>query len=341
MRTLTRAHTQLFRRTPDEQFATLAELHEHCCDERDAALTGWRAPEDIKAVASEEGLELYTGNCNPLAMNDWSFGQLCGLAGVGKDTVNKLKPDTARRVFEDALPRDGKPLQIYSVDGQVRSIHRASYTRVPNADLLETVLEFSTEFQAPQEGYTGGSGLYCGEQDLFCFLVDPLGWTEIGSQSFAPGFFLWNSEVGRRTIGVQTFWFQAVCQNHLVWDAVEVVEFSRKHTTNVGESRIEIQRIVERLAKRRDERKDGFYRVMQKAMAERLGDSADDVLPLLQQHGIAKSLAAEALKSAQATGALTIFSVVDALTRLSAQTHFAGDRTESDAKAGRLLQLAA
>ena len=68
------------------------------------------------------------------------------------------------------------------------------------------------------------------------FLVDPLGWTEIDGEAFAPGFYAWNSEVGRRSIGIETFWFQAVCQNHIVWDAVEVVEFSRKHTANVHEA---------------------------------------------------------------------------------------------------------
>ena len=55
---------------------------------------------------------------------------------------------------------------------------------------------------------------------MFCFLIDPAGWTEIGGQAFAPGFFVWNSEVGSRSVGIETFWFQAVCQNHIVWDAV-------------------------------------------------------------------------------------------------------------------------
>ena len=87
----------------------------------------------------------------------------------------------------------------------------------------------------------GGTGLYCGEQDMFYFLIDPAGWTEINGEAFAPGRTLplrsrpvvWNSQVGKRSVGVQTFWFQAVCQNHIVWDAVEVVDFSRKHTANV------------------------------------------------------------------------------------------------------------
>src|SRR3979409_2796745 len=96
----------------------------------------------------------------------------------------------------------------------------------------------------------------CGEQDMFVFLIDPLGWAEIEGEAFAPGFFLWNSEVGRRSIGVQTFWFQAVCQNHIVWDAVEVVDFSRKHTANVHESLSEIRRHIDRVGTSREGRPD-------------------------------------------------------------------------------------
>jgi hypothetical protein len=120
------------------------------------------------------------------------------------------------------------------------------------------VLEAAPDFQPPQKAASGGTGLYCGEQDFFAFLIDPGGWTEIRGEMFAPGFFVFNSEVGKRSLGVETFWFQEVCRNHLVWDPVEIVEFSRKHTGNIAESLTEIRRIIERLAKKRDERKDGF-----------------------------------------------------------------------------------
>jgi len=340
MQTLTRAHDQLFRRSPDERFETLQELWQHCNREKEHSQNTWREPEAIQPVSTEQGLGLSVGN-GALSLNDWSFTQLCGLAGVNKDTVNRLSADTAQRVFAETLPKGKKPLQVYSVDHLIRSVHRLSYTRLYNADLLSTVMEFATDFEPPQGAQNGGTGLYCGEQDMFCFLIDPLGWAEIEGQAFAPGFFLWNSEVGRRSVGIQTFWFQAVCQNHIVWDAVEVVEFSRKHTANVGEALDEIRRIVERLNDKRDERRDGFARLVRQAMAARLGQSADEVLPLLQQHGIARTLATEALEIAKQQGAFTVFSVLDALTRLSARSPYAGDRAEADAKAARLLTLAA
>lgn len=85
-------------------------------------------------------------------------------------------------------------------------------------------------------------------------------------EAFAPGFFLWNSEVGRRSVGVQTFWFQVVCQNHIVWDATDVVEIKRKRTANVHESLNEIRTLIESLVNTRDQRRDGFAKTIKNAM---------------------------------------------------------------------------
>jgi hypothetical protein len=125
---------------------------------------------------------------------------------------------------------------------------------------------------------------------MFVFLIDPQGWTEIGGETFAPDFFLWNSEVGRRALGVETFWFQAVCQNHIVWDAVEVVEFSRKHTANVRDSLLDIRRIIQTLAAKRDQRRDAFAKVIQRAMQTRLGNDTEEVTAALAKAGIGRLL---------------------------------------------------
>ena len=146
-----------------------------------------------------ERLMLDAGDDGAFEMNDWSFGQLCRLSGVAKETVNRLSPDTAARVFAETLPRGNKPLQLFTLGGQLRSIHAASYTRLHNADLLDVVKEVAGDFQPPPKGFNGATGLYGGEQDMFCFLIDPTGWTEIDGEAFAPGFFLWNSEVGCRS----------------------------------------------------------------------------------------------------------------------------------------------
>ena len=147
--------------------------------------------------------------------------------------------------------------------------------------------------------------------------------------------------MGKRSVGIQTFWFQAVCRNHLVWDATEVTEFTRKHTGKVGEALGDIRRIVEQLVEQRDARRDGFTRVIKRAMEEKLGSDAEETLKALTKAGIGRSLAKRALELAEAKGRFTIFSLVDALTRLAAESEFIGERTDADQKAAKLLELVA
>ncbi|MFC1601295.1 DUF932 domain-containing protein [Candidatus Sumerlaeota bacterium] len=340
MQNLTRAHGELYRRAPDERFDSLEALAKHCKAEREESEDRWHPP-GVLVPHANGGLSLNLGEDGRFALNDWSFLQLCKIAGVSKDTVNQLSPETARRVLAETLPSSSKPLQLFTADAGIRSIHGTSYTRLYNADLIDMLQETATDFEPPQKASGEGTGLYCGEQDMFVFLIDPAGWAEIEDQAFAPGFFVWNSEVGCRSVGIQTFWFQAICQNHIVWDAVEVIEFKRKHTANVGDSLSEIRGIVESLVHKRDSRRDGFVQVMRKATEKVLGADGDEVIKVLTRNGIPRSLSKEALKIAEEQGCFTIFSMVDALTRLAGQIKNAGDRNEIDQKASALLALAA
>jgi hypothetical protein len=338
---LTRASGELFRRSPDERYPDLDALLAHCRREKDESEDRWHPPRALAPEATPEAkLGLRAGSGGLFALNDWSFGQLCGLARVSKDTVNRLAAGTAAQVFRETLPGGNKPLQLLTRAESVRSVHGTAYTRLHNADLVAMLKDYGTDFEPPQTGFNGATGLYCGEQDLFAFLIDPGGWAEIGGEAFAPGFFVWNSEVGKRSVGIQTFWFQKVCANHIVWDAVEVIDFARKHTANVGDAVAEIRRHVEQLVKKRDERRDGFLRVMRKAMEQTLGADAEEVMKALAKHGLGRGLAKQAVESV-AGGRFTIFALVDALTRLARQAEYAGDRTALDVQAAGLLALAA
>lgn len=338
MANLKRAHHELFKRGPDECFQSLPSLHEHCTHQREQSEDIWQRPQDLTlthdlTICGSDGAEL--------AFNDWSFTQACRMAGISKDTINRLSTKTASRALQETLPGTDKPLQLLATENRIRSMHGVAYTRLWNADVLEVVSEFSTDFSPPQTARDGVStGLYCGEQDMFAFLVDPTGWTEIDGQAFAPGFFVWNSEVGRRSVGIQTFWFQRICQNHIVWDAIEIVEFSRKHTANVQNALSEIRSVIESLINRRDDRRDSFASVIKKAMTQRLGDDRDEVFKTLVGEKLPSTLARDAIEIATQTGGFTVFSIVDALTKLSQRDNFAGSRAAMDAKIGSLLALA-
>ena len=165
---------------------------------------------------------------------------------------------------------------------------------------------------------------------MFAFLIDDSAWVEIGGEQFAPGFFVWNSEVGRRTIGVETFWFQHVCANHVVWDAIEVVRYSRKHTTKVVSAMDDIQDIIRRLVRSRDARRDAFADSMKKALSTSLGTDADEATKALTGYGISMNLVKSAVSSMATNGAgFTIFRAVDALTRLTGRLAYPVNRVTS------------
>lgn len=341
MANLTRAHRELFERAPDERFDSLQELWDRCQRDKQLSNDSWHLPQVLNPTTLDGRVTVTLGDDGAFLLNDWSFTQLCRISGISKDTVNQLSSETASRALQETLPSAEKPIQLLTSGQTVRSLHGVTYTRLWNTELLAVIREFATDFQPPQAGVNGGTGLYCGEQDLFAFLIDPTGWAEIGGEAFAPGFFVWNSEVGRRSLGIQTFWFEAVCRNHIVWDAVEVVDFTRKHTAKVGDGLTEIRRIIESLVEKRDQRRDGFVRVLTRATSETLGADAESATKELLKHGIPRHLAQDAIEIARQQGRFTIFSLVDALTRLTQKAKFIGDRTEADAKVAALLALAA
>ncbi len=340
MASLTRANRELYRRGPDESFQTLQELHDHCRQERRYSVDLWQLPQTLLPTVSGGELSVTLEKGDSVELNDWSFSQMCRLSGISKDTINRFNPETATLAFRDTLPQADKPVQLLTTGRTVRSVHGVSYTRLWNAELIEAIRDVATDFQPPQTASNGGTGLYCGEQDMFCFLIDPTGWIDIDGEAFAPGFFVWNSEVGRRSLGMQSFWFQRVCQNHIVWDAVQVVDFSRKHTANVRDGLLEIRRHIEALVAKRDSRRDKFAEVLKKAMHTRLGTDSEEVAKELGKHGIPQHYIKDAMEIARAQGGFTIFALVDALTRLTQRVTFAADRAEADCKVAQLLSLA-
>ena len=338
---LTRASQELYRRSPDECFSTLEELWQHTRQEREFSQDRWHLPQVLAPRVNGGQVTVTLDDQGPHLLNHWSFAQLCRLAAVNIETLNRLSPETASLALQETLPSAEKPIQLLTTGKMVRSLHGVVYTRLWNVDLLDVIREFATDFEPPQAGLNGATGLYCGEEDLFAFMIDPTGWTEIGGEAFAPGFFVWNSEVGCRSLGIQTFWFQAVCRNHVVWDAVEVVDYTRKHTAKVGNGLTEIRRIIEMLVEKRDERRDGFVRVLTRAMSQTLGADAESATKELLKNGIPRNLAHDAIEIARQQGRFTIFSLVDALTRLTQKVKYIGDRTDADAKVAALLALAA
>lgn len=336
---LMKANRELFRRAPDECFESFADLQRHCFEWKEESAEHWFKPQTLIPLSKPGSMTIRFESGDEHQLNDWSFSQLCRLCGVSRDTLNRLSPETAAKAIAETLPNADRPIQFHSNETVMRSIHGVSYTRLWNSELLDVVSDYESEFQPPHRAFNGhGTGLYCGEQDLFAFLVDNDGWVTIGDQKFAPGFFVWNSEVGRRSLGIQTFWYQHICGNHIVWDAIEVVDYSRKHTSSVREGLSEIRCLIEALIERRDERKDKFEKGVELALSTKIGVDLDEAFKVITAQGIPRNLAKDASKVVN--GNHSIFAWVDALTRASGSIKFAGNRNALDQKIGSLMSLA-
>src|SRR5581483_11793643 len=194
MTNLTHASRQLFTRPADERYANLPDLLRATVDTKNRCTSATVSRNHLRPFVHDSYLSFWSGQL-PIRLNDWSFTQLCQLAGASKDTVNRLKSDTAVQVFTDLLStRNGRSdtFQALIFDERIiRSINGLGYRRLWSSDLVALLMEYATDFTPPQKGFNGATGLYAGEQDLFCFLIDPCGWVEIAGQAFAPGFFVW------------------------------------------------------------------------------------------------------------------------------------------------------
>ena len=134
MQVLKRGHTELFRRGPDECFDSLVGLTSFCQEQKAKSVDRWLPPRSLKPrplVLDKLVVDFAdagaTGTDGAYLMNDWSFTQLCQLAKVSRDTVNRVTADTAWRVFADTLPDGNKPLQLYTQGDIIRSMHDVSY----------------------------------------------------------------------------------------------------------------------------------------------------------------------------------------------------------------------
>ena len=340
---LTKASRELFSRTPDERFSSFDSLLAHCQQRKERSTEFWQISQNLCIEQTANGLQMQLEDAEDvrLSLSDWSFSQLCKLCGVHKDTVNKLTSETASRVFQDTMPHSRKPLQVYAAADTALAVHSSTYSRLFDAEVLEAVREAAPDFTPPPTGLGGATGLYAGEQDMFAFGIDPNAWVEIGGENFAPGFFVWNSEVGRRSVGVQTFWYQEICQNHIVWDAIEVVELKRRHIGNVQEALDDVRSTIAQLVKKRDERRDSFASGIKTSMATPFGNDAEEVRKTLAKHGVSSRLAEQVVQVAEQQASFSVFGIVDALTRIAGRYENAGDRLVVDQKAASLLSLAA
>jgi hypothetical protein len=130
---------------------------------------------------------------------------------------------------------------------ELRSVNGPNYGRVYDADVVDALVdrfgdgitgtwrvpgEFGQRVAITKESTT----LFASDRDMFVFLADEENRIELPNRragrmgSFARGFFVGNSEVGKSSLFAGFFLFDYVCCNRIIWGADQYTEVRIRHT---------------------------------------------------------------------------------------------------------------
>jgi hypothetical protein len=260
---LMQAHRQWMSRAPDERFTSLIDMQAFKRRVRDNSRSHVLSSRKVNLLPVEDdprALRVLGGAFPAAAPTHWSFGQLCSLASPGNSPASYFREtQMPAPMIADCLNynlrftrgvEDIGVLLTTSEDGSVnelRSVNGPNYRRIYDAEVVDTLVDrfgdgVSGQWRVPGEFGSrvtvtkDNTTLYASDRDMFVFLADEENRIELPNRragrlgSFARGFFVWNSEVGKTTLGAGFFLFDYVCCNRIIWGADQYTEVRIRHT---------------------------------------------------------------------------------------------------------------
>src|ERR1700761_8077803 len=257
------AHRQWMSRAPDERFTSLVDMQAFKRRVRDNSRSHVLSSRKVNLLPVEDdpcALQVLGGAFPAAAPTHWSFGQLCSLASPGNSPASYFREtNMPAPVIADCLNynlrftrgvEDIGVLLTTNEDGgvnELRSVNGPNYGRIYDADVVDTLVEkfgdgVSGQWRVPGEFGNrvtvtkDNTTLYASDRDMFVFLADEENRIELPNRragrfgSFARGFFVWNSEVGKTPLGAGFFLFDYVCCHRILWGAEQYTEVRIRHT---------------------------------------------------------------------------------------------------------------
>ena len=252
--------SQWFNRPDDQRFLNLDDLASHVKARSDAAVQTIVDVDHIRVHASmndPEKLRLeYQGM--EVEPTHWAFGQLASLAGAPAGYLRKLPAAVAGINLQYGLQNlRTENAKLYYNENQLLAATGTEYGRVHDYELVEAVqriagngagdtrwkvpgvIDWSTGMYNPfVDPSKDTTTLYASDRDVFMFLVDDTHPIEIGKlKNGQPdlmfrGFYVYNSEVGSKALGISTFMLRGVCANRNIWGQQDKQSLSIRHSKN-------------------------------------------------------------------------------------------------------------
>ena len=261
----TAVSSQFWNRPDDERFLDLdAMLLQKATEARNSVsqtvqgkdLEIW-APEEVNDRTDTMHLEVRTPDGMHSQPTNWSFQQMCSLvkapASYLKDLPSQLVADNLQyginyhrpemlklynftngaNTLRAATGPDYGRIHDYEPTDMVRKMAREGDWKVPG------VMDWSTGRYNPMVPVTKETTtLFASARDCWMFLCDDTNPIEVGKlpngdpDLMFRGFYVWNSEVGYKTLGIATMYLRAICCNRILWGVEGFSEMSIRHSKN-------------------------------------------------------------------------------------------------------------
>lgn len=190
-----------------------------------------------------------------------AFSQLAQLAGAPAGYLRDLPAAMASDCLNYGLHVNRDVAEIGLLlqrngDSTLRAATGPNYGRIWDSEIVRTLTDLygdgltgrfrvPGEFGQRVEVTKDNTTLYAGDRDMFVFLTDEENRIEIPNRrdgqsgSLARGFLVYNSEVGSRSFGIETFLFDYVCMNRIIWGATNHQTFRMRHTSGAPDRWLE------------------------------------------------------------------------------------------------------
>jgi hypothetical protein len=360
MTTLMKASNQWATRPDDQRYVSLTEMRDYMIDRRDHSRAVVVPSKMITLVPDEDnkGMAVRGKAGEDYNPTNWSFNQLAGLAQspaaylrtlpspIAADAIN-YKMKFARNVEDVGL------LLYKNGSSELLSANGPNYGRVWNSDIVDSLIakfgdgdgdwKVPGEFGRAVKVTKNNTTLFASDRDMFVFLADEANRISVSNRraghpgSLARGFFVWNSETAKCTLGVAMFLFDYVCCNRIVWGAEGYQEIRVRHTSSAPLKWIEeVQPVLTAY-------KNGSAKPFEDAIVAAQEKKIDDVREFLAGRFTTSRVDA-IMKIHEVEEQRPIESLWDATTAITAYARgleYQDARVELEREAGKIMALAA
>ncbi|MBI5851762.1 MAG: hypothetical protein HZB39_12160 [Planctomycetes bacterium] len=360
---LTDASVNLFTRPMDEHFASFPELMQRCHTSRQA---GREVPSDAKRILflnRNDKLSVVVGDDHEVVPTAWSLSQIAASCRVPVYVLEQLKTDTAVRVLNETYPRSELSERLALVEnGRLRALTSSSYSRLwdvhvlgeihrwllPDGRFVPAMPTVNTDQVGTNLRGNNKPALFRGDRDSFTFFYSSKRPGDDGLGGLRKGIVVYNSEVGARSFGYETFYFREMCANFLIWDARQVVRRRAIHKGSLDRVFREFKLdLIEASAEIEQHELDVFRRAAEISFAgdgsptKENREAAEERLQ--REFGATKTMSRRAVEAAlnpENPGDLSLWGIANGFTSIAKLETWAGSMADLSVQAGRVLALA-